>query len=53
VQKVEQLFVQVFLAAQGTFARAENLVFELFQFGRDVALGGLERLPAHVLDRCL
>ena len=51
LQGVEQRLVELPLAHQRAFAGGEGAVLECLQFGRDVALGILERLPAAVLGR--
>ena len=52
-QRVEEHFVQVLLASQCPFARAQHLVFEGLEFGRDVTLRRLQRLPPYIVDRGL
>ncbi len=50
-QRVEQLLVQELLARGGAVGSRQRAVLEGFQFGRDVALGVLQRLPAAVVVR--
>ncbi len=53
LQLIEQLLVQVLLARQRPLLGAQRLVFKGLEFGRDEALGVLERLAAPVVGRHL
>ena len=48
---VSTCFVELALARQRLLARAQHLVFEALELGRDEALGDLHRLPADVVLR--
>ena len=50
-QRLQQLVVELLLALQCALARAEHLVLELLQLGRDEPLGVLHRLAAVIVGR--
>lgn len=50
-EAIEQFVVKRAFAGARAFPRSQDLVFEFLEFGRDEALGRLERLPANVVRR--
>ena len=47
----QQCVVEILFPCQGAFARAQHLVLECLELGRDVAFNGLQGLPSDVVVR--